>query len=123
MDVIIPRNTSVPVKVTKSYSTAHDNQESVEVKVYQGEHPKAANNIRLGSLMLKGIEPAPAGEPEVNVTFQVDQDSILHVTAEDVNTANRKEITITDSVRLSEAEITEMVHQVEADADKGERKA
>ncbi|MEC4812324.1 MAG: molecular chaperone DnaK [Scytonema sp. PMC 1069.18] len=109
MDTIIPRNTSVPVKKTKMYSTAYDNQESVEVQIYQGERELIADNIKLGGFILNGVEPAPAGLPEIEVTFRVDQDGILHVTGKDLYTGNFKEITITDSVRLSEAEIEAMI--------------
>lgn len=109
MDVLIARNTPIPITEVRSYSTAYDNQESVEIKIYQGERPMAADNVKLGSFILRGIEPALKGEPEIAVTFHVDSDSILLVTAEDVNTGNRKEITITDSIRLSDEDIEKMV--------------
>jgi molecular chaperone DnaK len=115
MNVLIQRNAAVPITVTKSYSTAYDNQESVEINVYQGERRMAADNIKLASFMLKGIEPAPQGEPKIEVTFTVDQDSILHVKAVDVTTGNEKEITITDSVRLNEEEIAAMIKAAEED--------
>jgi molecular chaperone DnaK len=117
MNVLIPRNTPVPITVTKSYSTVYDNQESVEIKVYQGEKPMAADNVKLGAFILKGIEPALAGEPEIEVTFQVDQDSILFVTAKDLNSGNYKEITITDSIRLSEEEIAAIIQDADAHAE------
>ncbi|MFO1432832.1 MAG: molecular chaperone DnaK [Candidatus Competibacteraceae bacterium] len=109
MDTLIPRNTSVPIRKTKIYTTPCDNQESVEIKVYQGEHPLVADNIKLGSFILSGIEPAPKGEPEIEVTFQVDQDGILHVSGKDLRTDNFKEITITESVRLSDEDIEAMI--------------
>lgn len=116
MDAIIPRNTAVPVVKTKAYSTAEDNQESVEIQIHQGERPLVKDNVKLGSFILKGIEPAPRGEPEIEVTFRVDQDGILHVTGKDTHTGNIKEITITDSVRLSDSEIQEMIHDAEEHA-------
>ena len=109
MDVLIARNTPTSITKVKHYSTAYDNQESVEIKIYQGERPMAADNVKLGAFILQGIEPAPKGEPEIAVTFHVDGDGILLVTAEDVNTGNRKQITITDSIRLSDEEIEKMV--------------
>lgn len=115
MDVLIGRNTPIPITKVRSYSTAYDNQESVEINIYQGERPMAADNVKLGSFILRGIEPAPKGEPEIAVTFRVDSDSILLVTAEDVNTGNCKEITITDSIRLSDEEIRKMVREAEID--------
>ncbi len=115
MDVLIKRNTPIPITEVRSYSTVYDNQENVEIKIYQGEKPMATDNVKLGAFILRGIEPAPKGEPEIAVTFRVDSDSILLVTAEDVNTGNRKEITITDSIRLSDEEIAKMVQEAEED--------
>jgi molecular chaperone DnaK len=110
MDAIIPRNTPIPVEKSKLYSTARDNQESVEVKIYQGEEAEARKNISLASFILKGIAPAPAGQPEIDVIFKVDQDGILHVTGKDLRTGNVKEVTVTGSMRLSEEEIRERVN-------------
>ena len=108
MDALITRNTSVPVVETKIFSTADDNQDSVEIQIYQGEGQKVTENVKLGGFILSGIEPAPAGEPEIEVTFRVDQDGILHVSGKDLRTGNYQETTITDSVKLSEEEIEEM---------------
>ena len=116
MDTLIPRNTPVPIAKTKIYSTAHDNQESVEIKIFQGEHPLVNQNFNLGSFILRGIEPALQGEPEIQVTFQIDEDAILHVSACDLHTGNVKEITITDSVRLSNEEIAQLIHDAETHA-------
>ena len=113
MDAIIPRNTPVPVVKTKIYSTAYENQESVELEIYQGERSLVGDNFKLGGFILGGIEPAPAGEPEIEVTFRVDPDGILHVSATDLRTSNCKEITITDSMRLTEAEIEAMLREAE----------
>ncbi len=113
MDVLIPRNTPVPFEKTKIYSTVADNQESVEIQIYQGERPMAVDNIKLGSFYLRGIGPALVGEPEIEVTFCVDQDGILHVSGKDLRTDNVKEITITDSVRLSKEEIESMIREAQ----------
>jgi molecular chaperone DnaK len=109
MDTLIERNTPLPVTKEKDYSTIQDNQESVEVSVYQGESPLVADNVKLASFVLAGIEPAQRGMPEIRVKFEVDQDGILHVTGMDQRSGNRKEITITDSVRLSDDEIAAMI--------------
>lgn len=116
MDALILRNTAVPVIKKKVYSTASDNQESVEIQVFQGERPLVSNNTKLGAFILKGLEPAAHGEPEIEVTFRVDQDSILHISAKDMRTGNFKEITITDSIRLSEEEIATMICDAEEHA-------
>jgi molecular chaperone DnaK len=115
MDALILRNTSVPVVKTKAYTTVQDNQESVEVTVYQGEHASVDDNVKLGSFTLSGIEPAPRGEPEIEVTFRVDLDGILHVTGKDLRTGNYREITISDSVRLSDEEIQGMIRDAAED--------
>ncbi len=109
IDTIIPRNTPIPVVKTKMYSTVVDNQESVEIRIYQGEEERAQEKNKLGEFILKGINPAPAEEPEIEVTFHVDQDGILHVTGKDLRTGNSQELTITNSMRLSEEEIEAMV--------------
>ncbi len=113
MDTIIQRNTSIPICKTKEYTTAYDNQESVEIQIYQGERPEVKDNIKLAEFILSGIEPSVAGEPKIEVTFRVDQDGILHVSGKDLRTGNFKEITITDSVRLSEEEIADMIRDAE----------
>jgi molecular chaperone DnaK len=109
MDTIIARNTPIPVHKTKNYSTDLDNQDTVEISIYQGEGIAVAENNKLGGFLLKGILPAPAGEPDIEVTFHVDQDGILHVTGKDLKTGNSHETTITDSMRLSDAEIEAMI--------------
>ena len=118
MDTIIPRNTPIPVTKTKIYSTAYDNQESVEIKIYQGERKAVEENYKLGGFILKGIIPGPAEEPEIEVTFHVDQDGILHVTGKDLRTGNSHETTITDSMRLSEEEIEAMIGDGETTGEK-----
>lgn len=113
MDTVVPRNAPVPIHKTKIYTTAHDNQESVEIKVYQGERPLVSENFKLASFILRGIEPASQGEPEIQVTFQVDEDGILHVSAKEPYTGNSKEITITNSLELSEQEIQAHIRDAE----------
>lgn len=114
MNPIIPRNTPIPVVKTKIYSTAEDNQESVEIQVYQGEAKPVADNIKLGEFILTGLAPAPAEKPEIEVTFHVDQDGILHVTGKDLYSGNFQEITITDSMRLSDGEIEFILSKAQA---------
>jgi molecular chaperone DnaK len=113
MDPIIPRNTPIPVSMSKPYTTTYDNQESVEVKIYQGESASAGDNIKLGSIILKGITPAKAKVPEIEVKFHVDQDGILHVTGRDLHTGNVEELTITDSMRLGADEVKAMLAKMQ----------
>ncbi len=115
MDPLIPRNASSPVRETKIYTTAWDNQEEVEIQIFQGEKSNAADNHKLGSFSIKGIEPAPKGDPEIEVTFLVDQDGILHVSGKDLRTGNFKEITITDTLRLSDSDIETMIREATED--------
>jgi molecular chaperone DnaK len=115
MEALIPRNTPVPVKKTKTYTTVQDNQESVEIAIFQGEWPLVKDNVKLSSFKLEGIEPSPKGEPEIEVTFNVDFDGILHVTGMDTRTRNKNEITITNSVRLSDEEIATMIRKAAED--------
>jgi len=118
MDQLIPRNSPVPFEVSRLYSTVSDKQETVDIQIYQGESPLVANNIRLGTVQLRGIEPAPAGQPEINVTFHVDPDGILHVSARNVRTGVLAEVTITDSLRLSDEDIAAQVREAEAYGDR-----
>ena len=96
---------------TRSYTTYMDNQDSVEVQVYQGERPMVADNVALGKFLLRGIEPALAGQPEIVVTFRVDENGILEVTGKDVATGVDHHIRVTDSVRLGDEEIQAMIRQ------------
>jgi molecular chaperone DnaK len=118
MERLIERNSRVPTgKKNKPFTTAYDNQESVEVQIYQGESPMVSDNVKLGSFTLVGIEPAKAGEPEIDVTFSVEEDGILFVTGRDCQADKVKEIKITDSVRLEEGDIEEMIRDAEAHAE------
>jgi len=120
---LIERNTTIPTEKTKTFTTAEDNQPSVDIHVVQGERKMAADNKSLGKFQLSGIPPAPRGIPQIDVTFNLDTDGILNVTAQDKATAKTASITIKDSSRLSDAEIEKMRREAEAHAEEDERKA
>src|SRR5262250_1505896 len=118
---MIPRNTTIPTKKTETFSTAADSQTSVEVHVLQGERPMAQQNRTLGKFHLTGIPPAPRGVPQIEVTFDIDANGILNVTAKDMATGKDQKITITSSSGLSKEEVERMAK--EADAHSAEDKA
>jgi molecular chaperone DnaK len=118
---MIPRNTTIPTRKTETFSTAADNQTSVEVHVLQGERPMAAQNRTLGKFHLTGLPPAPRGVPQIEVTFDIDANGILNVTAKDNATGKDQKITITSSSGLSKEEVDRMAK--EADAHSAEDKA
>jgi molecular chaperone DnaK len=118
---MIPRNTTIPTKKTETFSTAADNQTSVEVHVLQGERPLAAQNRTLGKFHLTGLPPSPRGLPQIEVTFDIDANGILNVTAKDNATGKDQKITITSSSGLSKEEVERMAK--EADAHSAEDKA
>ena len=118
---MIPRNTTIPTRKTETFSTAADNQTSVEVHVLQGERPMARDNRTLGKFHLTGIPPAPRGMPQIEVTFDIDANGILNVTAKDMATSKDQKITITSSSGLSKEEVERMAK--EADAHSAEDKA
>jgi molecular chaperone DnaK len=118
---MIPRNTTIPTKKTETFSTAADSQTSVEVHVLQGERPMAAQNRTLGKFHLTGIPPAPRGVPQIEVTFDIDANGILNVTAKDTATQKDQKITITSSSGLSKDEVERMAK--EADSHAAEDKA
>jgi molecular chaperone DnaK len=118
---MIPRNTTIPTRKTETFSTAADSQTSVEVHVLQGERPMAAQNRTLGKFHLTGIPPAPRGVPQIEVTFDIDANGILNVTAKDMATSKDQKITITSSSGLSKEEVDRMAK--EADAHSAEDKA
>ena len=111
---LIERNTTIPTRKSEVFSTASDNQTSVEIKVYQGERAMAAHNRLLGVFSLVGIPPAPRGMPQVEVTFDIDANGILNVTAKDRATNNEQKITITSSSGLSKDEVEKMAKDAEA---------
>ena len=111
MTVLIERNTTIPVKKTEIFSTAEDNQTAVDVHVLQGERPMAADNMSLGRFRLEGIPPAPRGMPQIEVTFDIDANGILNVTARDKATGKEQKVTITASTNLSKSDIERMVQQ------------
>ena len=115
---MIPRNTTIPNKKTQVFSTFVDNQPGVEIVVLQGERPMSADNKRLGNFKLDGIPPAPRGTPQIEVTFDIDANGILHVSAKDLGTGKVQNITIQDSSGLSKDEIEKMKQDAEANADK-----
>ncbi len=116
MTVLIPRNTTIPTKKSEIFTTAADNQTSVEVHVLQGERPMARDNRTLGKFHLVGIPPAPRGVPQVEVTFDVDANGILNVSAKDLATAKQQAITITASSGLTKQEVEKMVKEAETHA-------
>ncbi len=111
---MIPRNTTIPTKKTETFSTAADSQTEVEVHVLQGERPMAAQNRTLGKFKLSGIPPAPRGVPQIEVTFDIDANGILNVTAKDNATGKDQKITITSSSGLSKEEVDRMAKEAEA---------
>jgi molecular chaperone DnaK len=113
---MIPRNTTIPTKKTETFSTAADNQTEVEVHVMQGERPMAAQNRTLGKFKLGGIMPAPRGVPQIEVTFDIDANGILNVSAKDNATGKDAKIVITSSSGLSKEEVERMAKDAEAHA-------
>lgn len=119
---IINRNTTVPTKKSQIFSTAADNQTSVEIHIVQGERPMAGDNKTLGRFILDGIPPSPRGMPQVEVTFDIDANGILHVTAKDKATGKEQKITITASTGLSSDEVEKMKKEAEAHASEDAKK-
>jgi molecular chaperone DnaK len=122
MTVIIPRNTTIPTRKSENFSTAADNQTSVEVHVLQGERPLAKDNRTLGRFNLVGIPPAPRGTPQIEVTFDVDSNGIVHVTAKDVATGKEQAITVTASSGLSKQDVDRLVQEAQANAADDQRR-
>lgn len=114
---IIPRNTTIPTKKTQTFSTATDNQPQVQIKVLQGEREMASDNKILGEFDLVGIPPAPRGVPQIEVSFDIDADGILNVSAKDKGTGKSQNVVIQSSGGLSEEEVEKMVRDAEANAE------
>ncbi|HKP53946.1 MAG TPA: molecular chaperone DnaK [Chloroflexia bacterium] len=122
MTVLIPRNTTIPARKTEVFSTAEDGQTAVDIKVYQGERPIAADNMLLGQFRLEGIPPAPRGVPQIEVTFDIDANGILNVTARDKATGKEQTVTITASTNLSKDEVEKLVKDAERNASEDRRR-
>jgi molecular chaperone DnaK len=119
---LIERNTTIPTRKSEIFSTAADNQTSVEIHVLQGERPMARDNRTLGKFHLVGIPPAPRGIPQIEVTFDIDANGIVNVSAKDLGTGKEQKITITSSSGLNKDDINKMVKEAESHADEDKRK-
>ncbi len=122
MTTLIPRNTTIPTKKSETFSTAADNQTSVEVHVLQGERPMARDNRTLGKFHLSGLPAAPRGIPQIEVTFDIDANGIVNVTASDKATGKEQKITITASSGLSKDEVDRMMREAESHADEDKKR-
>ena len=122
MTTLIPRNTTIPTRKSETFSTAEDNQTAVDIHILQGERPMARDNNTLGVFRLEGLPPAPRGIPQVEVTFDIDANGILNVTAKDRATGRSQQVTITASTNLNESEIQRMVKEAESHAGEDQRR-
>jgi len=116
MTKLIERNTTIPTRRSEVFSTAEDSQPAVDIVVLQGERPMARDNRQLGRFKLEGIRPAPRGVPQVEVTFDIDANGILNVSAKDKDTSKEQKITISGSTNLDKGEIDRMVNDAESHA-------
>ena len=121
MSTLIEKNTTIPTKKSQVYSTAEDNQPAVTIHVLQGERKQASMNKSLGQFNLEGIAPAPRGVPQIEVTFDIDADGIIHVSAKDKNTGKEQNITIKASSGLSDEDIKRMVREAEENSEEDKK--
>jgi molecular chaperone DnaK len=122
MTKVIERNTTIPARRTEVFSTAEDNQTAVDIVVLQGERELAADNRQLARFRLEGIRPAPRGVPQIEVTFDIDANGILHVSARDKDTGLEQQVTISESSNLDQSEIERMVREAEQHAQEDRRR-
>jgi molecular chaperone DnaK len=122
MTTLIPRNTTIPTRKSEIFSTASDNQTSVEVHVLQGERSMARDNRTLGKFHLVGLPPAPRGVPQIEVTFDIDANGIVNVQAKDLGTGKEQKITITASSGLAKEEVQRMMREAESHADEDKKR-
>jgi len=122
MTTLIPRNTTIPTRKSEIFSTASDNQTSVEVHVLQGERSLARDNRTLGKFHLVGLPPAPRGVPQIEVTFDIDANGIVNVSAKDLGTGKEQKITITASSGLAKDEVDRMMKEAEAHAEEDKKR-
>ena len=122
MTTLIPRNTTIPTSKSEVFSTAADNQPAVDVHVLQGERPMAMDNKTLGNFQLTNIPPAPRGVPKIEVTFDIDANGIVNVTAKDLGTNKQQSITITSSTTLTDEEVEQMMKEAEANKEEDKKR-